>query len=109
MSGAPVGGAAPRAPRIAPGRIRELGAVNWLICRALSRLAGVREAQLFTTLGRHRSLFRAWLAFAGHLMPGGALSRRDSELAILRVAHLRGCAYELAHHRRLGRRVGLDD
>jgi AhpD family alkylhydroperoxidase len=42
-------------------------------------------------------------------MPGGKLPRRDTELVILRVAHLRGCRYEFDHHVRLGRRAGLDD
>jgi AhpD family alkylhydroperoxidase len=41
-------------------------------------------------------------------MPRGSLTRRDTELVILRVAHLRRCRYELEHHRRLARRAGLD-
>lgn len=94
-------------PRIAPGGLRELGLVNWALCRLLSRGAGVPDAHLFSTLGRHRRLFRAWLWFAGRLMPGGELPRRETELVILRVAHLRGCEYELDHHRRIGRRVGI--
>jgi AhpD family alkylhydroperoxidase len=40
-------------------------------------------------------------------MPGGRLPRRETELAILRVAHLRDCAYEFDHHVRLGRRAGV--
>jgi AhpD family alkylhydroperoxidase len=64
---------------------------------------------LFLTLGRHRRLFRRWLLFAGGLMPGGILPRREAELVILRVAHLRSSHYELRHHVRLGRRAGLDD
>lgn len=40
-------------------------------------------------------------------MPGGTLPRHESELVILRVAHLRGCAYEMDHHIRLARRVGV--
>jgi AhpD family alkylhydroperoxidase len=94
-------------PRIDPGGLRELGLVNWLLCRIISRAAGVRDAHLFSTLGRQRGLFRAWLRFAGRMMPGGTLSRHETELAILRVAHLRGCAYELDHHLRIGRRVGV--
>jgi AhpD family alkylhydroperoxidase len=47
------------------------------------------------------------LRFAGRLMPGGILPRRDTELVILRVAHLRACSYEYRHHVRLGRRAGL--
>ena len=68
----------------------------------------MREAHLFSTLGRQRPLFRAWLRFSAQLMPGGSISRHETELAILRVAYLRACAYEQDHHARLGRRVGID-
>jgi AhpD family alkylhydroperoxidase len=40
-------------------------------------------------------------------MPGGTLPRDESELVILRVAHLTDCAYEWHHHERLGARAGL--
>lgn len=96
-------------PRIAPGGLRELGIINWLICRVVARVTGVRDAQLFSTLGRQRRLFRAWLRFSAQLMPGGTISRQETELVILRVAHLRQCLYERDHHVRLGRRVGIDD
>jgi AhpD family alkylhydroperoxidase len=96
------------APRIRPGGLRELGAINWLLCRLISRGAQVPNAHLFSTLGRQRGLFRGWLLFASRLMPGGSLSRTESELVILRVAHVRRCRYELEHHKRLARRVGLD-
>ena len=69
--------------------------------------AGTSPPNLFLTLGRHRKLFRGWLRFAGRLMPGGKLPRRETELVILRVAHLRSCQYEFDHHVHLGRRAGL--
>jgi AhpD family alkylhydroperoxidase len=94
-------------PRIAPGRLRELGPVNWLAWQALSRAAGTPDAHLFSTLGRTGGLFRGWLHFSGKLMPGGRLRRYDTELVILRVAHLRHCDYETDHHIRLGRRAGV--
>jgi AhpD family alkylhydroperoxidase len=94
--------------RIAPGAFRELGPLNWLICRVLSRVAGVREAHLFSTLGRQRRLFRAWLRFSAQLMPGGKISKYETELVILRVAQLRQCPYEQDHHARIGRRFGID-
>lgn len=94
-------------PRIPPGRLRELGPLNWVIWRVLSRIAGTGDAQLFSTLGRTGGLFRGWLHFGGKLMPGGRLGRHESELVILRVAHLRGCDYEMDHHIRLGRRAGV--
>jgi len=40
-------------------------------------------------------------------MPGGMLPRHESELVILRIAHLRQCGYEWDHHIRLGRRAGV--
>ncbi|HEY8514589.1 MAG TPA: carboxymuconolactone decarboxylase family protein [Candidatus Binatia bacterium] len=101
--------ARPDEPRIAPGGRAELGLRTWLLVQVLGRVAGTRPPNLFLTLGRHRRLFRGWLSFASRLMPFGRLPRRDTELVILRVAHLRGCAYEFEHHVRLGARAGLRD
>lgn len=97
------------APRVTPGGRRELGLGIWAFTRLAGRVTRSEPPNLFTTLGRHRGLFRGWLWFAGRLMPGGRLPRRETELAILRVAHLRACEYEHRHHVRLGRRAGLTD
>jgi len=100
----------PPPPRLAPARRAELGFVNSILAGISARAAGTtRPLNLFTTVGRHRSLFRRWLVFAGALMPSGRLPRADTELVILRVAHRTGAAYEAAHHRRIGRRVGLSE
>jgi AhpD family alkylhydroperoxidase len=96
-------------PRIAPGTLAELGVINWLVCKIAARVAHVHDVHLFSTLARQRRLFRAWLRFSGQMMPGGKLSRHDTELVILRVATLRNCQYERDHHERLGQRVGIDD
>jgi AhpD family alkylhydroperoxidase len=93
--------------RIAPGTRRDVGLFAWGFSRIAGRVAGTAPPNLFMTLGRHRGLFRGWLFFAGRLMPGGKLPRRETELVILRVAHLRSCAYEFEHHVRLGRRAGV--
>jgi AhpD family alkylhydroperoxidase len=97
------------APRISPGTRRDLGAVNWLIVSAIGAATRTGPPNLFTTLGRHRRLFRAWLRFAARLMPRGTLPRRDTEIVILRVAGNAGCEYERRHHVRLGRRAGLSE
>lgn len=96
-------------PRIAPGSRRDVGLVGWTISRVAGRVTGTPPPNLFLTLGRQRKLFRGWLRFAGRLMPGGALPRRETELVILRVAHLTSCRYEFDHHVTLGRRAGLTD
>jgi AhpD family alkylhydroperoxidase len=96
-----------REPRIRPGNASEIGRVNALIASALGRAAGTGPPNLFTTIARHRSLFRPWLRFAGALMPRGSLPRADSELLILRVAHNCRCEYEWRHHERLAESTGL--
>ena len=95
------------APRIEPGDRHDVGLLAWVVSDVAGRVAGTGPPHLFLTLGRHRRLFRGWLRFAGRLMPGGLLPRRETELVILRVAHRRGCTYEWDHHVRLGRRAGV--
>lgn len=93
--------------RIRPGGRREVGLFTWVFSQVAGLVTGTRAPALFLTLGRNRPLFRGWLRFAGRLMPRGTLPRRDTELIILRVAHLTACAYEFTHHVRLGRRFGI--
>lgn len=100
--------AAAEGPRIAPGSRREIGLLNAGIARVLGAAAGGGPPpRVFTTLARHRRLFRRWLWFAGGLMPGGTLPRDEAELAILRVARNTGCDYERVQHERIARRAGL--
>jgi AhpD family alkylhydroperoxidase len=93
--------------RIAPGDRREAGVFAWGFAHVAGLVTRTGPPALFLTMGRQHKLFRGWLRFAGRLMPGGSLPRRDTELIILRVAHLRGCAYEFEHHRLLGKRAGI--
>jgi AhpD family alkylhydroperoxidase len=94
-------------PRITPGGLRELGVLNHLISTVAGRVLGGQRPNVFTTLGRQRGLFRAWLWYSAKMMPGGRLPRRETEMVILHIATLRGCEYERRHHVRIGRRVGL--
>ncbi len=94
-------------PRITPGGLRELGVINHLISALAGRVLGGTRPNIFTTLGRQRGLFRAWLWYSAKMMPGGRLPRRETEMVILHIATLRDCEYERRHHRRIGRRVGL--
>lgn len=96
-------------PRIAPGGRKELGWINYGFSTLAGRVIGGQRPHVFTTLGRQRRLFRAWLHFSGRLMPGGTLPRHESELIILRIATLRDCEYERRHHLRLGHRAGVTE
>ncbi|OCB35751.1 4-carboxymuconolactone decarboxylase [Mycobacterium malmoense] len=93
--------------RIPSGRFRELGPINWVLAKAAARTVRAPEMHLFTTLGQHRLLFLAWSVYGGRVLRG-RLPAIDTELVILRVAHLRGCEYELQHHRRMAARQGLN-
>jgi alkylhydroperoxidase family enzyme len=98
----------PTKPRVPPAKRAELGPVNAVLMRVIQLGARTQNPpNLFTTLGRHRGLFRRWLLFAGSLMPGGKLPRVDTELVILRVSHLCDAPYEADYHRPMGRKAGL--
>lgn len=95
--------------RITPGGTKEIGLVNSAFARLAGRFSGSGPPNIFTTLGRRRGLFRAWLLYSATMMPFGRLPRRETELVILRIAHLRGCDYEWKHHERLARAAGVRD
>ena len=94
--------------RIPPGGFRELGPINWAIAKLGARSIRAPRFRLFDVLGQHRLLFLAWLPYSGILLgPLGKLPRKDAEVVILRVAHLRDSEYELQQHRRLARSRGV--
>jgi len=92
--------------RIPPGGLRQLGPINWVLAKLAAIAMRVPVMHLFATLGQRQVLFWAWSIYGGRLLRG-RLPRVDTELVILRVAHLRTCEYELQHHRRMARKNGL--
>ena len=94
-------------PRIAPARTRELRPLARIVAELAGRVSGGGPPNIFTTLGRHPRLFRAWLRYSAHLMPFGQLPRRDTELVILRVAWQCRSPYEWQQHVPIALRVGL--
>ena len=93
--------------RISPASPRQLGLLARVVAGIGGRLGGGGPPNIFTTLGRHPRLFRAWLSYSAQLMPFGQLPRRDTELVILRVAWRCRSAYEWHQHVPLGLRAGL--
>jgi len=96
-------------PRLDRGGLRDVGPFVWAFSRLAGRVAGTEPPGVFLTLGRHRRLFWGWLHFAGRLMPGGRLPRRETELVILRVAARAGSDYEWGQHAALGAKAGLTE
>jgi alkylhydroperoxidase family enzyme len=60
------------------------------------------------TLARHPALTAAFNTFNGYILFASTLTPRQRELLVLRVATLRGSAYEWEQHRVLAGDVGLD-
>lgn len=96
-------------PRLSRGNLRDVGLPIWVFSRLAGKVSGTEPPAVFLTLGRNRGLFWGWLHFAGRLMPGGRLPRRETELVILRVAATSGSAYEWQQHAGLGRKAGLSE
>ena len=78
-----------------------------LIARAATLVTKTEPPRLFTELGAHPRLFRAWLPFGATLLLRGELLRGDTELAVLRTAFNSRCEYEWVQHVRLAERAGL--
>ncbi|MGZ6693039.1 MAG: carboxymuconolactone decarboxylase family protein, partial [Solirubrobacteraceae bacterium] len=94
-------------PRIAPARPQQLRPLARIVAEIAGRVTPGGPPNIFTTLGQHPRLFRAWLRYSAHLMPFGQLPRRDTELVILRVAWQCRSAYEWHQHVPIALRVGL--
>ncbi|CAO5192113.1 4-carboxymuconolactone decarboxylase [Frankia sp. AiPs1] len=86
-------------------RTRE--AVSHMLPRRLRNARGAGNG--LSTLLRHPDLTQAFLAFNNHLLLRSTLPPRVRELAILRVAKRRECAYEWAQHVRLAAGLGLSE
>lgn len=88
------------------------GEMNWFqrrLTRYLVQRHQVPAHNLFATFLHAPRIFLAWLPFASQLMPYGSLTRRQTELVILRVAWRTRCRYEWVQHVQIGRAAGLSD
>jgi len=99
----------PATPRVAPATDDELDDD----ARALlgtARVAGrdTVGANIFSTLVKHKGLFRHWLPFGGKLL-SGKLPARERELLILRTGWRTRSHYEWGQHVIIAKLVGVTD
>jgi alkylhydroperoxidase family enzyme len=92
------------AVRIPPAARPPLASV---VAALAGRATHTEPHRIFTTLARHRRLFRRWLPLADILLLRGDLPRPDTELLILRTAWNCQCWYEWVQHARLALTCGL--
>ena len=72
-------------------------------------LAALPPLNVFRAVATLPASLRPFLELGGSLLGGTNLTPAERELAILRVAHITGAAYERQQHEQLGRAVGLTD
>ncbi|HLS75510.1 MAG TPA: carboxymuconolactone decarboxylase family protein [Nocardia sp.] len=85
---------------------RSRRALRALLPRARQNPEGAGPAM--STMVRHPDLVEAFLQFGVYLLFRSTLPARLRELAVLRVAHRAGCAYEWEHHLEIAAESGLD-
>lgn len=77
----------------------------WLI----QRVGKLNATHLWLTLFHNLRLMRGFVFFSAHMMPFGELSRRDTELMILRTGWNCRSRYEWGQHVDIGLRAGLTE
>lgn len=92
-------------------RLQPLPAEQWdeATRQALSAMRGADTNNALSTFAHHPALAKAFLRFNVHLLMSSTLPPRIRELAILRVAHRRDCAYEWSHHVSMAKDEGITD
>ena len=100
-------------PRVSEPRVEPLPESEWSdelrdLLGNLARIDG-RVINIFATLAHHPKLLKRWLVFGNHVLAKQTLSRRDREIAILRIGWLCRAEYEWAQHVVIARGAGLDD
>ena len=93
-----------RLPSIADG---QMSVPKRVLLWGIERFGKLNAANLWLLMMHNMRLLRGMLFFASKLMPFGKLDRRDTELAILRVAWLCRSRYEWGQHVDIGLREGL--
>ena len=83
------------------------GAFKGMLPQARQNPEGAGTA--LSTLVRHPDLTKAFLGFNVYLLFRSTLPARMREVAILRTAHRRHCAYEWQHHVEMAKAEGLTD
>ena len=93
-----------RVPSVAEG---DMSFFKRVLLWGIERFGKLNAANLWLLMMHNMRLLRGMLFFASKLMPFGKLDRRDTELAILRIAWLCRSRYEWGQHVDIGLRAGL--
>ncbi|MFI9504005.1 carboxymuconolactone decarboxylase family protein [Nocardia sp. NPDC052566] len=94
--------------RIALGAFRDVGPLTWTLSRLGGFCTGTGRVEAGDAIGMDPRMMRHYLPFALKLVLGSHLSRRDTELATLRITWNSGIRYEWLYHAHFSRISGVD-
>lgn len=92
-------------PRLLPLADEELNLRKKFALRTMFRVGKANCPNLFRTMFRNFRVFLRFAAFNASVMPKGRLTRRQTEIAILRVALKTRSYYEWGQHVEIGLRI----
>jgi 4-carboxymuconolactone decarboxylase len=95
-------------PRVTPITQNELTPEQREILEPSMR-PGRPPVKILWTLARHPAAAKAFSTWAGYVLRGSTLPKREREIVILRIGYLCRSGYEWAQHVRIGKRAGLTD
>ena len=94
-------------PRLTPLKNEELTLYQRFLLFLMLKVGKARCPNIFRTMFRNLRVYFPFARFNATVMPKGELSRRHTELAILRVAWKIRSFYEWGQHVEIGMRVGI--
>lgn len=92
-------------PSVAPPR----ETADWPASLDAMRDGFAGQLNVYKVMAHHPALLLAWRTLRQHVVLDSSLTRRQSEIVILRAGHRWGAGYEWAHHVVRGRHAGLSD
>lgn len=93
--------------RTIPGALREVGPFTWTLSRIGGYFTRAGKVEAADAIGADPRMMRHYLPFAVKLVLGSHLSRRDTELATLRITWNSGVEYEWYYHAHFSRLSGI--
>lgn len=97
----------PAVPRIQPLAMNEISLPRRLLLAVMLKAGTANCPNLFRTLFRNLRVYLPFARLNAKLMPAGELTRRQTEIAVLRVGWKTRSRYEWGQHVDIGQRIGL--
>jgi len=97
----------PVRPRLPPLELDEISMPKRILMDVMVKVGTANCTHLYRTMFRNFRLYFPFARLVAKMMPRGELSRRQTELAILRVGWKTRSRYEWGQHVDIGQRAGL--